>query len=70
MQLELIVTQRRAQAMLHLDPRRQGGIHLQAMMQIRLAGGLSLFQRGFRVLHELVRLAAVIRIKGEAALGL
>jgi len=34
-------------------------------MQIRLAGSFRLFQSGFRVLHELVRLAPVVRIKAK-----
>src|SRR6185437_1485912 len=51
--------------MLHFDARSQRGIHLQAMMQILLALGLGLLQGSLRVLYELVRVTAVVRIERE-----
>src|SRR6266550_5081020 len=43
---------------------------LDAVMQIAFARGLRLLERGFRILHQLVRLVPVVRIAGNPTLDL
>src|SRR3977135_4331420 len=60
----------RAQPLLQLHAPRELRIHLDAVMQITLARGLRLLERGFRILHQLVCLASVVRKAGDPTLDL
>ncbi len=66
-QLELLQLQRGAQPVLHPDLLGERRVHLEAMMQIDLAGSFGLLERRLGVLNQLMRLAAVLRMTGNAA---
>ncbi len=64
---ELIALQRRAQPIFHPDAFGERRVHFQAVVEVLLAGGLGFLQGRLGVLHQLIGLAAVLRIAGDTA---
>ncbi len=68
MQLEFVVLQGHAELVFHPDALGENGVHLQAVMDVRFAGGFGFFQSGLGVLHQLAGHPATVGVAGNAAL--